>query len=131
MSVRDLVELMIIVSDNAATNLLTALVGMENLQAYLEKDLRAMKFVGKYEQDFFGQVRRFSYGTLYAEEIALEGRWEGVTEDKLISLFFAEGEGILEAGEEETPFAPGDVFLIPAEAVHYRLEGNARVYLFR
>ena len=103
----------------------------EKNYAYLEKDLRAMKFVGKYEQDFFGQVRRFSYGTLYAEEIVLEGRWEGVTEDKLISLFIAEGEGVLEVGEEETPFAPGDVFLVPAEAVHYRLEGNARVYLFR
>ena len=39
MSVRDLVELMIIVSDNAATNLLTDLVGMENLQRYLKDTL--------------------------------------------------------------------------------------------
>ena len=39
MSVRDLVELMIIVSDNAATNQLTALVGMEKLQNYLEAEL--------------------------------------------------------------------------------------------
>ena len=39
MSVRDLVELMIIVSDNAATNLLTSLVGMENLQRYLKDEL--------------------------------------------------------------------------------------------
>ena len=39
MSVRDLIELMIIVSDNAATNVLTKLVGMENLQRYLETEL--------------------------------------------------------------------------------------------
>ena len=39
MSVRDLVELMIIVSDNAATNHLTSLVGMENLQKYIAEDL--------------------------------------------------------------------------------------------
>lgn len=39
MSIRDLMELMIIVSDNAATNQLTALVGMENLQEYLAKEL--------------------------------------------------------------------------------------------
>ena len=36
MSVRDLMELMIIVSDNAATNILLDLVGMENVQTYIE-----------------------------------------------------------------------------------------------
>ena len=39
MSVRDLVELMIIVSDNSATNILLDLVGMENLQSYLRESL--------------------------------------------------------------------------------------------
>lgn len=39
LSVRDLMELMIIVSDNAATNMLTKLVGMENLQRYLKDTL--------------------------------------------------------------------------------------------
>lgn len=39
MSVRDLVELMIIVSDNTATNLLVELVGMDHLQNYIAKDL--------------------------------------------------------------------------------------------
>ncbi len=39
MSIRDLMELMIIVSDNAATNQLTSLVGMENLQKYLADSL--------------------------------------------------------------------------------------------
>jgi len=103
----------------------------EKNYSYLEKDLRAMKFVGQSEQDFFGKVRRFSYGPLNAEEITLEGRWEGVTEDKLVVLFFAEGEGVLEAGDEKTAFVPGDVFLIPAEAAHFRMEGNALAYLFR
>ena len=98
---------------------------------YLEKDLRAMKFVGQPEQDFFGQARRFSYGPLNAEEIRLEGRRDCETEDKLVSLFFARGAGTLEAGGEETAFAPGDVFLIPAEAESFRMEGDALVYVFR
>ena len=103
----------------------------EKNYAYVEKDLRAMKFVGRFEQNPFGRVRRFSCGPLNAEEIGLEDRWEGATEDKLVSLFFAEGEGRLEAGGEEAAFLPGDVFLIPAEAGRFRMEGKALVYLFR
>ena len=40
LSVRDLVELMIIISDNAATNVLLELVGMEPLQRFLLEELQ-------------------------------------------------------------------------------------------
>ena len=40
LSVRDLTELMMIVSDNAATNVLLNLVGMENMERYLKEDLK-------------------------------------------------------------------------------------------
>ena len=39
LSVRDLIELMIIVSDNSATNLLIDLAGMENVNTWLRNDL--------------------------------------------------------------------------------------------
>ena len=39
LSVRDLVELMIIISDNSATNILLSFVGMENMQRYLKDTL--------------------------------------------------------------------------------------------
>ena len=39
MSIRDLVELMIIISDNTATNILLRLKGMESMQKYLAEDL--------------------------------------------------------------------------------------------
>ena len=49
LSVRDLTELMMIVSDNAATNVLLSLVGMENLQEYLRGclHLQATRFQRK------------------------------------------------------------------------------------
>ena len=40
LSVRDLTELMMIISDNAATNVLLSLVGMENMERYLKEDLK-------------------------------------------------------------------------------------------
>lgn len=40
MSVRDLVELMIIISDNTATNILLRIDGMEKMQRYLREDLK-------------------------------------------------------------------------------------------
>ena len=40
MSVRDLVELMIIISDNTATNILLRIEGMEKMNAYLADDLK-------------------------------------------------------------------------------------------
>ncbi len=40
MSVRDLIELMIIVSDNTATNILLRIEGMEKMQRYLAEDLK-------------------------------------------------------------------------------------------
>ncbi len=98
---------------------------------YVQKDLRAMKFVGKSETFPWGKERRAVYGPLSAEEVTLSGRVEKPTEQRLVSLFVSRGEGILETGGESAPFRPGDSFLIPAEAESFRAEGNAALFLFR
>ncbi len=78
MSVRDLMELMIIVSDNAATNLLAALVGMENLQSYLKDTLhlKATKF-RRMMMDFEAAKRGLQNDTSAAETADfLEKIWQ-------------------------------------------------------
>ncbi len=68
LSVRDIMELMIIVSDNAATNVLLSLVGMENMQHYLQDDLKleATRFQRKM-MDFEAAARGFQNYTSAAE----------------------------------------------------------------
>lgn len=72
MSVRDLMELMIIVSDNAATNTLCSYVGMENLQRYLEQDLQltATRY-RRMMMDFEAARRGFQNNTSAAEVAAI------------------------------------------------------------
>ena len=68
LSVRDLTELMMIVSDNAATNVLISLVGMESLQQYLAEKLHltATRFQRKM-MDFEAAERGFQNFTSAGE----------------------------------------------------------------
>ena len=79
MTVRDLVELMIIVSDNAATNLLTALVGMENLQKYLAEELHLTATKYRRMMMDFEAARRGMQNDTSVRETAdlLEKIWKG------------------------------------------------------
>ena len=70
MTVRDLMELMIIVSDNAATNLLTALVGMENLQGWLKDELHLSATKWRRMMMDFEAARRGLQNDTSAEEVA-------------------------------------------------------------
>ncbi len=79
MSVRDLVELMIIVSDNSATNLLLELVGLQRLQAYMKEELGLSdtRFQRKM-MDFEAAAAGLQNYTSAAETAAfLEKLWRG------------------------------------------------------
>ena len=79
LSVRDLIELMIIISDNSATNILLSLVGMENMQKYLKNTLglENTKFQ-RYMMDFEAAEKGFqNYTTALDTAVMLEKIYRG------------------------------------------------------
>ncbi len=79
LSVRDLIELMIIVSDNSATNLLLDLVGLEGINRYLAEDLGLKVTRMRRKMMDLDAIARGEDNTTSAAETAatLERIWRG------------------------------------------------------